>query len=127
MPRRLAPLALVVAVCACAAGFPPPEVVITIKPTTRLIRRSEGVHVHLETGDPLSLEVRGTSSWTSVCDAPCDKGVDAGETYRVVREGRAVTDNFVLDAPAGSQITIAVGWTEERVDRPSTPWLQHLF
>lgn len=127
MLRRLAPLALVATLSACAAGLPPPEVVITIKPSARLIRRSDGVRVHLETNDPLTLEVQSASGWSSACEAPCNTHVDVRETYRVTREGRAVSDNFILDAPPGSEITIAVGATEAHVIRPSTPWLQHLF
>ena len=128
MPRRLAPLVLVVGLGACAAeGFPAPEVVITIKSTSRLIRRHDGVRVHLETHDPLSLEVFDSSRWSRVCDAPCNTSIAVGETYRVTREGRVVTEEFTLSALPGSQITIDVGPTQQVVVQPSTPWLTRLF
>lgn len=128
MPRRLALLVLAFGLGACAAeGFPAPEVVITIKSTSRLIRRHDGVRVHLETNDPLSLEVFDSPHWNSVCDAPCNTSIAVGETYRVTREGRAVTEEFPLNALPGSQITIDVGPTQHVVVQPSTPWLTHLF
>ncbi|MEP7121439.1 MAG: hypothetical protein ABJE95_11035 [Byssovorax sp.] len=128
MPRRLAPLLLVFfGLGACVEAIPPPEVVITIKPTSRLIRRHDGARVHLETSDPLSLEVFDISSWHHVCDAPCNTSIAVGETYRVVRDGRAVTEEFALDALPGAQITIAVGHVQEVAPTQSSPWLTHLF
>jgi hypothetical protein len=127
VPRCLAPLALVFSLGACVEALPPPEVVITIKPTTLLVRRLDGVRVHLETGDPLHLEVLDSSGWKGVCDAPCNTSVAVGEVYRVAREGRGVTEQFTLDAPPGSQITIAVGPTQAIAPTQSSPWLTHLF
>jgi hypothetical protein len=129
MPRRLALPVLVLGLAACATeGFPAPEVVITIKSTSRLIRRHDGVRVHLETNDPLTLEVFDSSSrWTSVCDAPCNTSIAVGETYRVTRDGRAVTEEFPLNALPGSQITIDVGPTQQVLVQPSSPFLTHLF
>jgi hypothetical protein len=128
MPRRLALLVLVSGLGACAAeGFPAPEVVITIKSTSRLIRRHDGVRVHLETSDPLTLEVFDSPHWSRVCDAPCNTAIAVGETYRVTRDGRAVTEEFPLNARAGSQIIIDVGPTQQVLVQPSSPFLTHLF
>jgi hypothetical protein len=109
--------------CASAA-IQRPEVVITVKPPAGLARRADGVRVHLDTGDPIALEVRDGQRWESVCSAPCDKGLVAGARYRLTRQNRAVSDEFTLEAPIGSQVTIAVGPTQAFDDRPSTPWLK---
>jgi hypothetical protein len=128
MPRRLALPVFILGLGACAVeGFPAPEVVITIKSTSRLIRRHDGARVHLETNDPLSLEVFDAPHWNRVCDAPCNTSIAVGETYRVTREGRVVTEEFPLNALPGSQITIDVGPTQQVVAQPSSPFLTHLF
>jgi hypothetical protein len=125
MLRRLAPLLL--GLGACAGALPPASVFITVKPSARLVRRAFGVQVHLETLDPLSLQMYDISTWKTVCEAPCNQAVAAGEVYRITRQGRAVAEEFTLDAPSGSQITIAVGPTQHIEEKRSTPWFTTMY
>lgn len=84
MPRRLALLVLAFGLGACAAeGFPAPEVVITIKSTSRLIRRHDGVRVHLETSDPLTLEIGAPKKSAMPCSVASSSSA-RGSVARVV-------------------------------------------
>ena len=117
-------IALLGAAGCSSAGFQRAGVVITVKPPAGLVRRADGVRVHLDTGDPLRLEVLDGQSWESACNPPCDKALAAGKTYRLTRQDRPVSDEFKLDVPSGSQVTIAVEPTESIDTRPSTTWLK---
>ncbi len=109
----------------CASGsFQRPGVVITVKPPPGPVPRADGARVHLDTGDPLRLEVLDGQRWESACNPPCDKALAVGETYRLTRQDRPVSDEFKLDVPSGSQVTIVVEPTQSIDDRPSTPWFK---
>lgn len=128
MRCRLALLAFPLA--ACAPAMPPPSIVVAIKPPSKLVHNGEGIHVHLETSDPLTLFFRKDGRWEKICDAPCDKNVSpsAEGVFLVTRGETRVTEDFRLDPPAGSQVTITVGPTQAPPRRePSKPWLTHLF
>ena len=129
MRCRLAPLLLALGACTAGApqAFTPALVVITVKPSSRLVRRVDGVQVRFETEDPVRLEMFDISTWKIVCETQCAHAIATGEVYRVTRQNRAVAEQFTLDAPAGSQITIAVGLTPHIDDRPSSPWFTTMY
>lgn len=68
------------------------------------------VFVHLDTGDPVSLERRARSGgpWQFACTAPCDANLPAYDLYRVVRKGEQQRGVFALKGPPGSRVEIAI-------------------
>ena len=68
------------------------------------------VFVHLDTGDPVSLERRARAGgpWQFACTAPCDANLPAYDLYRVVRQGEQQYGVFALNGPPGTRVEIAI-------------------
>lgn len=95
-------------------GPPAPSDPMLVPPVTVPIERFAPIaRVHIDSKIPVRLEQRARGgrggSWSSACDAPCDRNLPLGDEYRVVY-GKDVTPGapFRLRSEAGGRITLTV-------------------
>ena len=97
-----------------ASTWPTPAVQLDLRVPAIVQHHGAGIHVHIETTDPLELKKRGDDGeWHSVCSAPCDTtSLEPGE-YEVVRSDweLVVTNPFRIDVPEGTTGVLRVGPT----------------
>lgn len=99
-------------------ALPPPDPMLA-RPDTIPLTTGARVHISSQTYVRLERRARGTASWLVACEAPCDRDLPPGDSYRVVADGEDASevDTFCLDAQPGAALTLDV---KTNHDRPTT-------
>jgi hypothetical protein len=71
--------------------------------------------VHVDAPEPVTIEVESGTTWTRVCDSPCDTSLPTTSLYRIGGDGIRTSRPFALgpSPPAGREIDLRVspaGW-----------------
>lgn len=66
------------------------------------------VHVHIDTDDPDATLEMSQNGWMPVCDAPCDKNLPIGASYRIAGSGIRESKPFTLGGSPGDKIILRV-------------------
>ena len=76
---------------------PPPASVLEPTPT---------VSVHIESPDPVELEVQHDNEWTSVCTSPCDREISTKDNYRINGSGVRASKPFRIQSPGTVKLDV---------------------